>query len=47
MHNFFEQLKKNIQTLEEVNTKSVFTIATTSKKENGVDVQKDLFENAP
>ena len=34
MRNFFEQLKKNIQTLVEVNTKIVFTIATTSKKEN-------------
>ena len=34
MHNFFEQLKKNIQALKKENTKSVFTIATTSKQEN-------------
>ncbi|NCB03879.1 MAG: hypothetical protein EOM67_17260 [Spirochaetia bacterium] len=33
MHNFFEQLKVNIQTLNNENMKSVFTIATTSKQE--------------
>lgn len=33
MHNFFNQLNQNIQTLKNENVKSVFTIATTSKQE--------------
>lgn len=34
MNNFFEQLKYNIQIMKDLNTKSVFTIATTSKQES-------------
>ena len=30
---FFKQLKQNIKSIKEGNTKTVFTIATTSKKE--------------
>ena len=34
MHNFFKKLKANIEALKKENTKSVFTIASTSKQEN-------------
>lgn len=34
MHSFLTQLKENVKALKKVNTKRVFTIATTSKQEN-------------